>query len=57
MWQDKKTALMYAAEKGWAPIVNALISARADVNAVDEVRLICLMTNRTKYCACVFSGE
>jgi hypothetical protein len=27
------------------------------VNLVDEVRLICLLTNRTKCCACIFSGE
>ena len=57
MWQNNKTALMFAAEKGWAPVVDVLISAKADVNAVDWVRLICLLTIRTKCCACIFSGE
>ena len=45
MWQYKNTALMYAAMNGYAPIVDALISANADVNAFTKARLICLMTN------------
>ena len=36
MWQRKMTALLNAAWKGHAPIVDALISAKADVNAVDD---------------------
>ena len=45
MWQNNRTALIFVAEKGETAIVIALISAKADVNAVDEVRLICLPMN------------
>jgi hypothetical protein len=40
LWQHKRTALMFALEKGHVPIVDALVSAKADMNAVDGVRLI-----------------
>ena len=37
MLQDKRTALHYGAKQGHAPVVEGLIRAGADVNAVDFV--------------------
>ena len=41
-WQHGRTAMHLAAEKGKLLVVEALITAKADINLVDQVLAQCL---------------